>query len=112
MTGQRLDLPFVLEAPVESADGAGGVTRDWAALGTLWGGLRAGAGRERLEGGTGLATATHTITVRAAPPGAPSRPDVRYRLRRGLRVFRIVSVRESGPMGKYLDCRVIEEATV
>jgi len=107
----RLDLPFVLEVPQETPDGAGGATRAWAALGTVWGELRAGRGEERLEGATGLARASHEIVVRAAPLGAPSRPGVRQRLRLGARVFRIVGVREAGPAAKYLECQVIEEAT-
>lgn len=111
MIAPRLDIPFTLEGPQDVADGAGGLVRTWVPLGTLWGALQAGNGRERLEGATGRATATHRVTFRAAPQGAPSRPGVRQRLRRGARVFRIVSVNEADPAGKYLECRVIEETT-
>jgi len=104
-------IPFALEEPQESPDGAGGVRVSWAPRGTLWGELRAGAGQEALGGATGVASATHAIRVRGAPVGAPSRPGVRDRFRYGDRVFRIVSVREVDALGTTLECRVIEEVT-
>lgn len=102
---------FTLEVPQETPDGAGGVAEVWVALGTVWGELRARLGGEGLEGEAGVSRATHSILVRGAPYGAPSRPTVRQRFRRGARVFRVVSVCEADPAARYLECRVIEEVT-
>lgn len=102
---------FTLEGTQATPDAAGGFTEAWVALGTVWGELRGANGSEGLQGEVGVARATHSILVRGAPYGAPSRPAVRQRLRRGSRVFRVVSVREADPAGRFLECRVIEEVT-
>ena len=111
MTAPDLRTAFVLEMPQEAADGAGGVREAWVALGTIWGELRGGNGGETLQGEIAVARATHSILVRGAPQGAPSRPTTRQRLRRGARVFRVISVREADSAGRFLECRVIEEET-
>ena len=41
-----LSRRLVLETPQMASDGAGGFTQVWASLGTLWGEVRAGSGRE------------------------------------------------------------------
>ncbi|MCA8881879.1 MAG: head-tail adaptor protein [Rhodobacteraceae bacterium] len=102
---------FTLEVPQETADGAGGVTEIWVPTGQIWGDLRSRPGTERLAGEIGVSQATHSIFVRGAPYGAPSRPTVRQRFRRGVRVFRVVSVCEADPEARFLECRVIEEET-
>ncbi len=102
---------FTLEGTQETPDGAGGVSEAWVALGTVWGELRGGNGSEGLQGEVGVARSTHSILVRGTPHGAPSRPTVRQRLRRGSRVFRVVSVREADPAGRFLECQVVEEET-
>lgn len=112
MSMVRNALPFTLEAPEDLFDGAGGVTRVWAPKGTLWGQLKARGGRERLRGAAGVAETNLSVVVRGAPVGAPSRPDVRQRLRLGARLFRIVAVLEADPAGRQLECRVIEEVTL
>ena len=111
MSAPDLRTAFVLEMPQEAADGGGGLRESWVAMGTVWGELRGGNGGESLQGEIAVARATHSILVRGAPQGAPSRPTTRQRLRRGARVFRVISVREADPAGRFLECRVIEEET-
>ena len=82
----RMNRALVLEAPVDVPDGAGGRSRTWAALGTLWADVQAGAIR---EGVVAL-----KVRVRAAAVGAPSRPVAGQRFRVGDRVFPILGVTE------------------
>lgn len=82
-----MNRPLVLETPVETPDGAGGVTRGWQALGTLWAGV-SGSAREV----DGVPVASLKITLRATPFGAPTRPVAGQRLRDGTRLFRIQAV--------------------
>lgn len=105
----RLNRELVLEERQRTPDGAGGYTETWVALGTLWGEVSARTGRERGPEAVTLSTAAFRITVRAAPPGAPSRPRPDQRFREGARVFRIVAVTERDPAGTYLTCFAHEE---
>ncbi|MEM9853381.1 MAG: head-tail adaptor protein [Pseudomonadota bacterium] len=109
MTRPMLNRPLVLEERVRSADGAGGYIETWQALGTLWGELKAGAGRERGEGYAALSKAAYRITIRAAPPGAPSRPKAGQRFRDGARLFDILAVLDAGYDGRFLTCMASEE---
>jgi head-tail adaptor len=110
MTGRlNLTRPLVLEAVTRVPDGAGGFAEAWAPLGTLWADLRARTGREA-RGETGpLSTVPYKITVRAMPQGAPSRPVAGQRFRDGARIFAILAVAESDPVGRYLTCFAEEE---
>lgn len=109
MTATDLRTPFVLEAPEDADDGAGGVRRTWSALGTIWGQLKPGGVRETISGEAGVGRTTHRVLFRGVSPAAPSRPTARHRLRLGARVFRVIAVHEADPAGKYLEARVIEE---
>lgn len=109
MSAPRLDRKMVLEAPQQTADGAGGFQETWTAKGTLWAHLASGYGREDQEGGQPVARVTYRITVRAAPPGAASRPAPGQRLSEGPRRFRIFAVGESRWGVKYLTCFASEE---
>ena len=111
MSAPQLNRALVLEGPVKIADGAGGYTREWEALGLLWAELRAGAGREKAESAATLSRVPYRITVRAAPYGAPSRPIAGQRLRDGIRVFNIHAVAEQGTGGAYLTCHAEEEVS-
>jgi len=44
MNAPRLNRKLELEAPVRTADGAGGYTETWAALGSLWAEVTARSG--------------------------------------------------------------------
>ena len=109
MSAPRLNRALVLESPERVADGAGGFTLAWVALGTVWAGVKAGAGRERAGEFVTLATVPYRITVRAAPQGSPSRPRPEQRFRDGVRIFRILAVSERDADGRYLTCVAHEE---
>lgn len=109
MSVPRLNRPLVLEAPERMADGAGGFSEAWTAMGMLWAAIRAGNGREAEAAGLSVSTVPYRITVRAAPAGAPSRPLAGQRLRDGARLFRILSVSEADAAARYLTCIAREE---
>jgi SPP1 family predicted phage head-tail adaptor len=93
----RLDRRLVLEAPVETPDGAGGVTRSYESVTTLWASVVPVSSREEIEAAQiGLAV-THRLTLRFRPDITP-----RHRLREGARVFRIVRLRESDARRRFL----------
>ena len=87
-TGE-LKYRLVLEAPVETADGAGGVTRGYATVETLWASLEPVADRVDTAADGSGAVVTHHIIIRAGP-------DVTtlHRFRLGSRIFRVVAQRE------------------
>lgn len=103
----RLNRQLVLEDEERLADGAGGFSTAWVARGTIWAEVKAGTGREQGADFLSFATVTYRITVRAAPPGAPSRPVAGQRFREGSRFFRILAVAEEGAM--FLACFCHEE---
>ncbi|MGE0750265.1 MAG: phage head closure protein [Variibacter sp.] len=90
MTGiGRLRERVTLEAPVETADGAGGVTRSYAAQATLWAELVPLSARGSLVADASGATITHRFTIRSGVD-----VTTRHRLRLGARVFDVVAVRD------------------
>lgn len=109
MTAPRLNRALVLEAPVKTADNAGGYTREWTPLGILWAELRSGTGREIGAASATLSRVPYKVTVRAAPYGSASRPAPGQRFRDGTRVFQINAVSEAGVLAQYLTCYVDEE---
>ncbi len=84
-----LNRRLTLEAPVETADGAGGVTRSYEAVATLWASVEPVAARGDVVAAALGATITHRIGVRYSAD-----ITLRHRLRDGARVFRIVMIRE------------------
>ncbi|AHM04743.1 GTA protein ORFG07 [Roseibacterium elongatum DSM 19469] len=106
MSVPNLSRRLTLEAPQRLADGAGGYTENWVPLGRLWAEVAPrGAGRE-----VDVASQVNLrITVRAAPPGAPSRPRPEMRFREGVRIFRIEAVTEGDATGRTLICFAKEE---
>ena len=105
----RLNRRLVLEEVERVPDGAGGFAEVWVARGTLWGHVKAGAGREAAADFATLSTVAYRITVRAAPVGAQSRPKPDQRFREGARLFRILAVTEEEGAGIYLVCFAREE---
>ncbi len=104
-----LNRPLVLEEATSLPDGMGGFLQSWVALGELWAEVRAGTGREVLADAVTTSHVVWRISVRGAPPGAPSRPRPDQRFRDGVRIFRILSVAERDPQGRYLLCLAREE---
>ncbi|NVO55622.1 phage head closure protein [Rhodobacteraceae bacterium B1Z28] len=109
MKAPRLNRKLVLEAPVRSADGAGGYTETWEALGTLWAEVTARSGSERAIAGIPVSRVSYRIVVRGASEGSSMRPAPDQRFREGNRRFVIRAVAERDPRGQYLTCFVDEE---
>ncbi|HEY8382745.1 MAG TPA: phage head closure protein [Microvirga sp.] len=59
-----LSRRFVLEVPLESPDGFGGVMRSFAPGPALWGAIRLVAGEERLRADRPEQAVTHRVTLR------------------------------------------------
>jgi head-tail adaptor len=85
-----LDRRLVLEAPVEADDGAGGVTRGYGTVTTLWAKVRAVRARADVAADSLAALVTHSIVVRA-----PRALTTLHRFRDGARIFRVVAFRET-----------------
>lgn len=111
MTRPVLNRKLVLEEPVRLADGAGGFTTSWQALGQVWAQVKPGTGRERAAGFATVSSIAFRITVRAAPDGAPSRPKPDQRFRDGSRIFRILAVTEADVGAHFLTCFAQEEVS-
>jgi SPP1 family predicted phage head-tail adaptor len=92
----RLNRRLTLEAPVESADGAGGVTRNYAAVATLWASVEPVTARGEVAAAALGAIVTHRIQIRYSAD-----ITLRHRFRDGPRIFRIMSMRERG--NRFLD---------
>jgi head-tail adaptor len=109
MSAPELNRALVLEAPAQVADGAGGFALSWTAVGTLWGEVAAGSGRDPAGVEVTLATVPYRITVRGAPVGSPRRPKPDQRFRDGTRVYHILAVTERDADALYLTCFAREE---
>ena len=83
-----LNRRLVLEAPAESADGAGGVTRGYAPAMTLWAKVEPVSARAAVVADTPGATITHRITVRRRLA-----ITTRHRFVDGATIYRIVTIR-------------------
>ncbi|MGB3279586.1 MAG: head-tail adaptor protein [Pseudorhodobacter sp.] len=105
----NLSRALVLEEATRVSDGAGGFSRVWAAVGTLWAEVLPGTGRDTTGEEVVLSTVPYRITVRGAPQNAPSRPKVGQRFRDGSRIFTILAITERDEAGAYLVCFVREE---
>jgi SPP1 family predicted phage head-tail adaptor len=86
-----LNRRLILQAPVEVADGMGGVVRDYDAVATLWGSVTPLSGRPDVAANSLGAHLNFRIVIRF-------RGDVtaRHRLIDGAHIYRIVAVRELG----------------
>jgi SPP1 family predicted phage head-tail adaptor len=92
-----LNQRLTLELPVETPDGAGGVTRSYAAGAKLWASVVPVSGRAGVVADGAGATVTHRIVIRAGPE-----VTTRHRLRKGARVWRIAALREEDSSGRFL----------
>lgn len=109
MSELRLNRRLILEAEERLADGAGGYTTVWTALGTLWAALEARTGREAAVAGGSVSRAVYRAILRAAPEGSPSRPKPGQRFREGARLYSILSVAEWDTDTRHLMCQLEEE---
>ena len=110
----RVDLTrrLVLERAVRAPDGAGGFGESWEEIGTLWAEVAPRTGRVRSGEAVSLSATGLRITVRAAPQGAPSRPQPGQRFREGARLFRIEAVAERDARARFLTCFATEEVAL
>lgn len=85
-----LNRRLVLQAPVETDDGEGGVTRSYATVATLWAQITPLSTRADIAAGSLGAALRYTIVVRA-------RDDVttRHQLVDGAHVYRVIAARLS-----------------
>ncbi|GHC46297.1 head-tail adaptor protein [Neogemmobacter tilapiae] len=112
MAVPHLNRALVLEGLQRVADGAGGFSETWVALGTIWGEVSPGNGAGATDEEIRTSAVPFKITVRGAASGAPSRPVAGQRFRDGARVFRILSVTERDASGRFLICMAREEEPV
>jgi SPP1 family predicted phage head-tail adaptor len=84
-----LNRRLTLEAPVESADDTGGVTRSYEAAALLWASVEPVSSRNGIEADAAGATVTHRIRIRFI-----SDITLRHRFRDGGAVYRIVAMRD------------------
>jgi SPP1 family predicted phage head-tail adaptor len=84
-----LNRRLVLEEPVETADGAGGVTRAYAPVMTLWASVEPVSARGAVAADAPGATITHRIIVRRR-----AAVTTRHRFIEDTKVYRIATVRE------------------
>ena len=94
---------LVLEAPVETADGAGGVTRSFATVTTLWAAIVPASARGGVIADDVGATVTHRIVIRSGPD-----VTTRHRLREGARIFRILALRDQDGSGRFIEIQAEE----
>lgn len=93
----RLKRRIAILAPVDLADGAGGVVRTWEAADTVWAAVEpVGAGFRFAAGQAGQAVA-HRVTLRAGPD-----LTVRHRLGDGTRTYEIRSVHTADTEARFL----------
>jgi SPP1 family predicted phage head-tail adaptor len=88
---------LVLEAPVESADGAGGLVRSYSTAATLWAEVTPVSAARALEAERLGARITHRIAIRFSGD-----ITTRHRFRDGERIFRIVSLRDRDGRKRFL----------
>ena len=95
---------LIHEAPDETPDGIGGVTRIWSALATLWGQIEPLSADDVMLADKRIGLVTHRITLR-------HRADVTiaHRFRLGSRVYAIRAVRDPEERGRFLECLCAEE---
>ncbi|MRG55978.1 phage head closure protein [Phyllobacterium sp. SYP-B3895] len=100
----RLSQELSLEEPRYDADDTGSLVVAWAEIGTLWTQVEPIDAGVRWLGEQALPEATHRITLRM-------RRDITsaMRLRKGNRIFQILTLHDPDESGRYLVCRVREE---
>jgi SPP1 family predicted phage head-tail adaptor len=86
----RFNRRLILEAPAETPDGAGGVTRGYDQVAEIWAEVTPVGARSEIAANRLGANVTHRIVVRA-----PRALSIQHRLVDGGRFFRIVAFRDS-----------------
>lgn len=94
---------FVIETPLETPDGFGGILRTYQPGPVVWGALEPLSGDERTEAGATREIATHRVRIRYRHPLGPN-----DRLALGPRRFRVRASREADDKRRELFCLVEE----
>jgi len=85
-----LNRRLVLEAPVETDDGGGGVSRSYQTVATVWAQVTPVRARPDAAADNLAALVTHRVVVRM-----PRLVNTLNRFRDGARIFRVVAFRET-----------------
>ena len=93
-----------LQAPLESDDGAGGVTVAWADVATVWALVEAQSAREQIVSGHLDGVVSHKVILR-------HRDDLRggWRIVSEGQVLRVLAAHDPDGRGRTLECRCEEE---
>jgi len=84
-----LNTRLTIEAPVESDDGQGGVTRSYATFARVWARVAPGPARHGVEADAEGAAVRYRITLRNIFV-----LTLQHRLRDGARIYRILSLQD------------------
>ena len=95
---------LVLEAPVETTDGAGGVARSYAAVTTVWAAVIPVTARGAVDAAALGARVTHRIVIRCGPD-----VTTRHRLREGARIFAVLALRDQDGSGRFIEIHAEEK---
>ncbi len=98
-----LNRRLVLEAPVEIDDGAGGVTRSFSAVASLWVSVTTVSAAREIEASRLGARVTHRLHLRYSPD-----ITTRHCFRDGDRLYRIVTLRDRDGRKRFLEIEAEE----
>lgn len=109
MTAPHLNRKLVLQAAVRVADGAGGHTTTWTALGEHWAQIQPGTGAQASGDAGPLSRVPLSVIIRAYPVGAQARPVPGQRFVDGTRTYAVLAVTEFDHSARYLQVTCQEE---
>ena len=101
----KLRHRLVLEAPVETDDGAGGIARSYENLATVWAAIEPVSFTEQVAAEALGARLTHRITVRSGFD-----LTTRHRFVLGARRFRILAIRDPDESGRFREISAEERS--
>ncbi|MBN9585994.1 MAG: head-tail adaptor protein [Afipia sp. 62-7] len=85
----QLKTRLVVQQPVETPDGQGGVTRTWTTFATVWAQVTPLAARREMQADADGATQAYRIVLRSNLS-----LTLQHRFSDGARVYRIVAIRD------------------
>jgi SPP1 family predicted phage head-tail adaptor len=102
----KLSHELQLERRESSEDDSGGLIENWVEIASVWALIEPAEAGLRLFGEQGLNELTHRITLRMRGDMTTA-----MRLRKGRRIFQILTMHDPDESGRYLVCRVREEVS-
>lgn len=94
---------LALQAPLDTPDGGGGVTRAWALVAEVWGAVRPLSGSEHVESDGLHGRVSHEIWIRHRTGVVP---EMRFVL--GARIFEVRAAIDASERHRFLRCLVEE----